>query len=120
MERAAHAIGLSAVTYGRYQSTATIASMLSNLGLAAVSVHLSRTLPLACALLVCGLSCAALTTVTDARAFALALLIFNASWFMCYFHEPSVCFFHTVRYLPLSVAGLPEGSLKLKLYLPLV
>jgi hypothetical protein len=84
MERAAHAIGLSAVTYGRYQSIATIASMLCNLGLAAVSVHLSRTLPLACALLVCGLSCAALTTVTDAWAFALALLIFNASWFMCY------------------------------------
>jgi MFS family permease len=58
--------------------------MLCNLGLAAVSIHVSRTLPLACALLVCGLSCAALTTVTDAWAFALALLIFNASWFMCY------------------------------------
>jgi hypothetical protein len=84
MERAAHAIGLSAVTYGRYQSIATIASMLSNLGLATVSVHVSGTLPLARAFLVCGLSCAALTTVTDAWAFALALLIFNASWFMCY------------------------------------
>jgi hypothetical protein len=84
MERAAHAIGLSAVTYGRYQSVATIASMLGNLGLAALSSRLSRTLPLAGALLVCGLSCAALTTVTEGWAFASALVIFNASWFMSY------------------------------------
>ncbi len=84
MERAAHAIGLSAVTYGRYQSLATIASMLSNLGLAAVSARLSRTLPLVAALSVCGLSCAALTTVTEGWAFALALLVFNASWFISY------------------------------------
>jgi predicted MFS family arabinose efflux permease len=84
MERAAHAIGLSAVTYGRYQSIATIASMLGNLGLAAVSARLSRTMPLVGAVLVCGLSCAALTTVAEGWAFALALVIFNASWFVSY------------------------------------
>jgi predicted MFS family arabinose efflux permease len=84
MERAAHAIGLSAVIYGRYQSIATVASMLGNLGLAAVSPRLTRTVPLACALLLCGASCAALTTVTEPWAFALALVIFNASWFVSY------------------------------------
>jgi predicted MFS family arabinose efflux permease len=84
MERAAHAIGLSAVTYGRYQGVATIASMLGNLGLAAVGGRLSRTLPLVAAFLVCGLSCAALTTVTEGWVFALALVVFNASWFVSY------------------------------------
>jgi predicted MFS family arabinose efflux permease len=84
MERAAHAIGLSAIIYGRYQSIATIASMAGNLGLAAVSARLTRTLPLACALLLCGVSCAALTTVTQGWAFALALVMFNASWFVSY------------------------------------
>jgi hypothetical protein len=84
MERAAHGIGLSAVTYGRYQSIATIASMLGNLGLAAVGVRAPRAVPLAVAVLVCGLSCAALTTVTEGWLFALALVIFNASWFISY------------------------------------
>ena len=84
MERAAHAIGLTAVTYGRYQSIATVASMLGNLGLAASRARLTRTLPLVCALTVCGLACAGLTTVADGWAFALMLVIFNASWFVSY------------------------------------
>jgi hypothetical protein len=58
--------------------------MLGNLGLAAVGVRAPRAVPLAVAVLVCGLSCAALTTVTEGWLFALALVIFNASWFISY------------------------------------
>jgi hypothetical protein len=49
-----------------------------------VNARLSRTLPLVGAVLVCGLSCAALTTVAEGWAFALALVIFNVSWFVSY------------------------------------
>lgn len=84
VERAAHAIGVSAVDYGRYQSIATLASAASNIVLAVLVTRLRRAVPLAVALLACGLSCAALTTVPSAWGFALALLIFNMSWFVSY------------------------------------
>lgn len=36
------------------------------------------------------------------------------------FHVPSACFFHTIRYLPLSDTVFPDASRKLILYVPLV
>lgn len=84
MERAAHAIGLSAVEFGRYQSLATLASAAGNTVLVAVVARLPRRWPLLLALLACGLACAGLTTVTLGWAFALALILFNASWFIAY------------------------------------
>ena len=83
IERAAHAIGVSAVMYGRYQSIATVFSMLGNLALASVKLR-RKTPPLVVALLLCGASCCALTTVNSALAFAAALVLFNASWFVSY------------------------------------
>jgi hypothetical protein len=84
MERAAHAIGLPATTFGRYQSLATLLSAAGNLGLVTVVARLRRTLPLALALGTCGLSCALLTTVADAGIFAAALVLYNVSWFLTY------------------------------------
>ena len=84
MERAAHAIGLSATTFGQYQSVATLLSALGNLGLVAVVARLPRAWPIALALGSCGIACALLTTVSIPLAFAAALIVFNVSWFITY------------------------------------
>ena len=84
VERTAHAIGLSAVAFGRYQSLATLACATSNVVLAIVVARLRVGWALAAALLVCGLSCAALTTVASAPAFATALVLYNVSWLLVY------------------------------------
>ncbi len=84
MERAAHAIGLSATTFGQYQSIATLLSALGNLGLVAVVARLPRAWPMALALGCCGTACALLTTVSIPLAFAAALIAFNVSWFITY------------------------------------
>lgn len=84
MERAAHAIGISAVLFGRFQGAATIASAFGNLILALLVARLPRGLSLLGALLVCGLSCALLTTIHDHAVFAAALLAYNVSWFVTY------------------------------------
>jgi predicted MFS family arabinose efflux permease len=84
MERTAHAIGLPATQFGRYQSLAVLVSALGNVGLAVVVKRLPRTWPLAAALGACGLACALLTTVSSEPAFAAALIAFNVSWFLTY------------------------------------
>jgi hypothetical protein len=84
MERAAHAIGISAVIFGRYQSAATLMSAFGNVALAVVSTRVSLKVSLACALLTCACSCGALTTVTSGPMFGVALIVFNMSWFVCY------------------------------------
>ena len=84
MERAAHAVGISAVLFGRFQSAATIASAFGNLILALLVARLPRGLSLLGSLLVCGLSCALLTTVHGHAVFVVALLAYNVSWFVTY------------------------------------
>lgn len=84
MERAAHAIGISAVEFGRFQSLATLASALGNVILAATVGRIRYEAALAGALLACGLSCAALTTVSSPAFFATALIAYNVSWFVSY------------------------------------
>lgn len=84
MERAAHAIAISATLFGRYQSLATLASAAGNLGLAFWIARMNRGWPLVIALLVCGSVCAVLTTTTIPLAFAAALVLYNASWFITY------------------------------------
>jgi len=84
MERAAHAIGLPATTFGRYQSLATLLSAAGNLGLVAVVARLPRAVPMTLALAVCGLACSLLTTVGSAQVFAAALILYNVSWFLTY------------------------------------
>lgn len=84
MERAGHAIGLAATTFGRYQSLATIASALGNAALAVVITRLPRRALLAGGLVACAVSCALLTTASLAWVFAVALVVFNASWFIAY------------------------------------
>ena len=84
MERTAHAIGLPATQFGKYQSMATLVSALGNAGLAVVVRRLPRTWPLAAALGACGLACALLTTVSTEIAFGAALIAFNVSWFLTY------------------------------------
>jgi hypothetical protein len=84
IERAAHAIDIPADQFGRYQSVATVVSALSSFGLATIAARLPLRTPLALAVLACGMSCAALTTVSTAAPFALALIAFNASWFVSY------------------------------------
>lgn len=84
MERAAHAIGLPATQFGRYQSLATLLSALGNVALVAIVARLPRTAPLVLALATCGVACALLTTVPSAPAFAGALILYNVSWFITY------------------------------------
>lgn len=84
IERAAHAISISAVQYGRYQSLATILSALGSVALAAVAARLRRAIPIAVALLACGVSCAAVTTVATGWAFGLALIGLNVGFFITY------------------------------------
>lgn len=84
MERAAHAIHIPATSFGRYQSLATLASCFGNLALAAWITHARRTGPLLAALLTCGGACAALTTIASPLGFAVALILYNGSWFVTY------------------------------------
>jgi len=82
MERAAHAIGLPATTFGQYQSLATLLSAVGSVALVAVVGRLPRTTPLA--LGACGIACALLTTVPVAAAFAASLILYIVSWFITY------------------------------------
>ncbi|HZV08677.1 MAG TPA: MFS transporter, partial [Novosphingobium sp.] len=84
MERAAHAIGLSAARFGRYQSLATLLSAGGNALLALLAGRIVRRWALTAALLACGLACAGLTTLTLPGAFAAALVVYNVSWFLAY------------------------------------
>lgn len=84
IERTAHAIGVPATEFGRYQSLATLASALSTAGLAAISTRLTRAVPMATVLGACGIACALLTTVGTAPAFAAAFIGYNVSWFLTY------------------------------------
>jgi predicted MFS family arabinose efflux permease len=84
IERAAHAINLSAVTFGRYQSVATLVSALGNFILALIAARLRLSWSLTSAVFICAGACAALTTVSTGSAFGWALILFNASWFICY------------------------------------
>jgi len=84
MERASHAIGIPATQFGRYQSLATIASCLGNLALAAGVARMKQTAPLAVALFACGGASAVLTMTTVPAKFAIALSVYNGSWFVTY------------------------------------
>ena len=84
MERAAHAIGLSATQFGRYQSLATLLSAGGNALLALLVGRMARRWALAGALVACGLACAGLTTLALPDAFAAALVVYNVSWFLAY------------------------------------
>jgi predicted MFS family arabinose efflux permease len=84
IERTAHAIGIPATQFGRYQSLAVLLSALGNAGLAMVIRRLPRAWPLAAALGACGLACALLTTVGSEAAFAGAFVGYMVSWFLTY------------------------------------
>ena len=84
MERTAHAIGMSAVEFGHYQSFATLMSALGSFTLMWIAPRLRRSLALATALLVCGVAAALLTTTTHASMLGLALVLYNVSWFITY------------------------------------
>lgn len=84
MERAAHAIGISAVAFGRYQSAATLASALGNVVLAAIVGRIRGDVAVALALATCGAACCALTLSSAAWAFAVALVAYNVAWFVSY------------------------------------
>jgi MFS family permease len=84
MERTAHAIGMSAVEFGRYQSFATLMSAAGSFTLMLVAAHLRRSLALATSLLVCGAAAALLTTTHQAPMLGLALVLYNVSWFITY------------------------------------
>ncbi len=84
MERAAHAIGLSAVAFGRYQSLATLLAAGSSLILATIVGRLPRAPSLSLSLLVCGVTCALLTTVQIPSLFGAALVVYNVTWFITY------------------------------------
>src|SRR5215471_7810612 len=62
VERAAHAIGMSAVQFGHYQSFATLMSAAGSFGLTLVAQRLRPSLALAASLLICGAASALLTT----------------------------------------------------------
>ena len=82
--RAAHAIGMSATAFGRYQS---ISNLLSSAGNFALTMLLARGIRrgfLEVALLVCGITCAMLTTVNNQVVFAVALQLYNVSWYIVY------------------------------------
>ncbi len=84
IERTAHAIGIPATEFGRYQSLATLASALGNTALAAISTRLTRAKPIAVVLGACGMACALLTTVGAPTAFAAAFIGYYVSWFLTY------------------------------------
>lgn len=84
IERTAHAIGIPATEFGRYQSMATLASALGNAVLAMIAARLSRAVPLSLVLGACGLTCALLTTVGTSPAFAAAFIGYYVFWFLTY------------------------------------
>lgn len=84
IERTAHAIGVPATQFGRYQSLSVLTSALGNALLAAMVQRLPRALPLGLALGACGTACALLTTVTTGPAFGAALVGYNTCWFLSY------------------------------------
>lgn len=84
MERAAHAIGLPATTFGRYQALAMFLSSGSNFVLTALLAKGPRRWLLEAALITCGTMCAILTTVNSELVFAIALQLYNTSWYVVY------------------------------------
>ena len=84
MERTAHAIGMSAVEFGHYQSFATLMSALGSFTLMLFATRLRPSLALTTSLLVCGSASALLTTTTLAPLFGAALAAYNVSWFIVY------------------------------------
>ena len=84
IERTAHAIGVPATQFGRYQSLSVLSSAVGNALLAAMLQRLPRALPLALALGACGAACALLTTVSTGPAFGAALVAYNTCWFLTY------------------------------------
>jgi len=84
MERTAHAIGMSAVEFGHYQSFATLMSALGSFALMFLASRLRRSLALAISLLICGGASALLTTTSHAPMLGLALVLYNVSWFITY------------------------------------
>lgn len=84
MERAAHAIGLSATRFGRYQAIAMFLSSVGNFTLTALLARGPRRGLLEASLLVCGATCALLTMVSSEAVFAVALQFYNVSWYVVY------------------------------------
>lgn len=84
VERAAHAIGMSAVKFGHYQSFATLMSAAGSFGLMLVADRLRLSFSLAASLLICGAASALLTTTNVPPVFGLALALYNVSWFITY------------------------------------
>jgi len=84
MERAAHAINLPATTYGLYQGLAMALSCLSTFALTMVLAKGPRRWLLEVALMTCGTMCAVLTTVNSQLVFAIALQLYNISWYITY------------------------------------
>ena len=84
MERAAHAINLPATTYGLYQGIAMVLSCLGNFTLTMVLAKGPRRGLLEVALMTCGTMCALLTTVNSQVVFAIALQLYNVSWYITY------------------------------------
>ena len=84
MERAAHAIGLPATEFGRYQSLGTLLSSAGNFALTMVLARGNRRGLLEVALLTCGITCAVLTTVASHWVFAAALVLYDVSWYITY------------------------------------
>ncbi len=84
MERAAHAIHLPATTFGLYQSSAMALSCFGNFALTMVLARGPRRGLLEVALMTCGLMCAVLTTVNSQVVFAIALQLYNVSWYITY------------------------------------
>jgi predicted MFS family arabinose efflux permease len=84
MERTAHAIGMSAVEFGHYQSFATLMSAVGSFTLMFLASRLRRSVALAVSLLICGAASALLTTTSQAPVLGLALVLYNVSWFITY------------------------------------
>ena len=84
MERAAHAIHLPATTYGLYQGIAMVLSCLGNFTLTWLLARGPRRGLLEVALMTCGTMCALLTTVNSQVVFAIALQLYNVSWYITY------------------------------------
>jgi hypothetical protein len=84
MERTAHAIGISAVEFGHYQSFATLMSAVGSFTLMFLASRLRRSISLAASLLICGAASALLTTTNHAPMFGLGLALYNVSWFITY------------------------------------
>ena len=84
MERAAHAIHLPATTYGLYQGLAMALSCLCTFGLTMLLAKGPRRWLLEIALMTCGTMCAVLTTVNSQVIFAVALQLYNISWYITY------------------------------------